>query len=40
LAQKKKSIFRLKETKPPLLRPNNSLAVTDKEKADTLAEEL
>ena len=40
LWRKTKSILRLKETTPPLLRPNNSLAVTDKEKADTLAEEL
>jgi len=40
LWRKTKSILRLKETAPPLLRPNNSLAVTDKEKADTLAEEL
>lgn len=40
LWRKTKAILRLKETTPPLLRPNNSLAVTDKEKADTLAEEL
>jgi hypothetical protein len=37
---KTKSILRLKETTPPLGRSNNSLATTDKEKADTLAEEL
>ncbi|VVC38716.1 Reverse transcriptase domain [Cinara cedri] len=31
---------RLKEITPPLQRPNNTLAVTDSEKADTLANEL
>jgi hypothetical protein len=37
LWRKTKSILRLKEITPPLQRPNNTLAVTDSEKADTLA---
>ena len=35
-----KSILRLKEITPPFQRTNNTLAVTDSEKADTLANEL
>jgi len=40
LWHKTKSILRLKDITPPLQRPNNTLAVTDTEKADTLANEL
>ncbi|KAL4127024.1 hypothetical protein QTP88_011222 [Uroleucon formosanum] len=40
LWRKTKSILRLKEITPPLQRPNNTLAVTDSEKADALANEL
>uniref|UniRef100_A0A2S2Q352 Putative RNA-directed DNA polymerase n=1 Tax=Sipha flava TaxID=143950 RepID=A0A2S2Q352_9HEMI len=40
LWRKTKSILRIKEITPPLRRPHNSLATTDKEKADTLAEGL
>lgn len=40
LWRKTKSILRFKDALPPLRRPDNSLATTDKEKADTLAKEL
>ncbi|KAL4149234.1 hypothetical protein QTP88_003218 [Uroleucon formosanum] len=40
LWHKTKSILRLKEITPPLQRSNNTLAVTDSEKADALANEL
>lgn len=40
LWRKTKSILRIKDSPPPLRRADNSLASTDKEKADILAEEL
>lgn len=40
LWRKTKSILQLKKTIPPLCQPNNFPVVSDKEKADTLAEEL
>ncbi|KAE9525431.1 hypothetical protein AGLY_014231 [Aphis glycines] len=38
--RKTKSILRIKDSPPPIRRPDNSLAFSDKEKADILAEEL
>ncbi|KAL4132471.1 hypothetical protein QTP88_009614 [Uroleucon formosanum] len=38
--RKTKSILRIKDSPPPIRHPNNSLAFSDKEKADILAEEL
>jgi len=40
LWRKTKSLLRIKDSPPPLRRADNSLASTDKEKADILAEEL
>jgi len=38
--RKTKSILRIKDSPPPIRRPDNSLAFSDKEKADILTEEL